>query len=79
MRLPYIEQPAEVQYPNNSISDNKESKYEQKPHSDSQSKAAEPRKWNFGMSISPKEMVRGAVALSMNGDEAYFMNKSGEI
>ena len=36
------EQPAKVQYPNNSISDNKESKYEQKSHSDSQAKAAEP-------------------------------------
>ena len=74
-----LEQPVEMQYPNNSISVNKESKYEQKPHSDSQLKAAEPRKWSSGMAISPREMVRGAVALSMNGDEAYFMNKSGEI
>ena len=74
-----LEQPAEVQYPNNSISVNKESRYEQMPHTDSQSKAEQPRKWSSGKPVSPKEMVRGAVALSMNGDEAYFMNKSGEI
>ena len=77
-----LEQPEEVQYPNNTISVIKESKYEQKPHSDSQLKAAgavEPTKWSSGKPISPREMVRGAVAMSMNGDVVYFMNKNGEI
>ena len=63
-------------YPNNSISVNKD---DHKPSSDSQSKAAEPRKWSSGMPIPPREMVRGDVAVSVSGNEAYFMNKSGEI
>ena len=72
------EQATEGQYPNNSLPVNKESKADQKSHSDSQSKAAEPKQsWHSGVPISPREMVRGAVAL--NGDEAYFMNKHGEI